>query len=822
MRGRQLVATALGALAWAIAGGAIHAQEVQQDGASANDAPLGGGEIVVTARRKEESLQDVPEFVNVVTAEAVEKLKLTQFTELQTVVPGLTLAQDGSGTQTSTSLRGVTFDARSTAPPTVAMYLNDAPVQSLFLFDSLFDIGQIEVLRGPQGTTRGVSAPSGAITVTTRAPDASEWGGYAQGQLTNRRGYNLQGAVNVPVIRDIFAIRAAGVGDWTESNSVRSINNSERPEVRTLAGRLSVLFNPAPDLSAQVSYTHIDKRQHAFEQVSGPGQGTALSPPVRASDRRSVQDEISDVRVNLDVVTARLEAPVLGHQLTYVGSYQQARTFLLQDNDIGNVLPGIPLDYVTVSSKDETTHEVRLSSEQGPGRVIDYTVGFFYDWAETYAGLHNPGILLPGAFGSPAGAPSLASFDPRYQIPIVIDVPYLSEEASVFANATLHLGPRTEVTGGVRHIWSKFQSRLETTLGAGTTALPPAFINPLLPNCAAAQLGSTYPGFCDVPVPGQSLPTASFLAKKQPTIYSLSIRHRVSDDLMVYASTGTSYRPPIASPGLQGAINAHPDPVLNSLTFHPAENSTNYEAGFKLTFLGGRGRFNATVFRQTFENLTTFIPNILYVSTASSQPTLANLTASVDAKVTGFEIDAAAQVGRFDLGVQVSYADGKVKGSQVPCNIVENGAPVFNTHGLISLCPGGSVSREPLWSATLRAEYAQPIGNGANGFIRTLVSYNPRSRNRVQPNFTVDAYAPVNLYVGVRSESGAWEVSAFARNLFSVDRTIDRSPVAYDANASLGTAFPQLIPAGGSGYYATLVNPRREFGLSLRYAFGSR
>ena len=325
MRGRQLVASALGALAWAMAGDAAHAQGAQTSAVEA-DAPVAGGEIVVAARRKEESLQDVPEFVNVVTTEAVEKLKLTQFTELQSVVPGLTLAQDGSGTQTSTSLRGVTFDARSTAPPTVAMYLNDAPVQSLFLFDSLFDIGQIEVLRGPQGTTRGVSAPSGAITVTTRRPDVAEVGGYAQGQVTDRHGYNLQGAVNVPVIQDVLAVRVAGVGDWTEANGVRSIHNSERPEQRTLAGRFSVLFNPEPDLSVQLSYTHIDKRQHAFEQVSGPGQGTPVNPAIRAGERRSVQDEISDVRVNLDVVTARVELPVLGHRLTYVGSYQEART----------------------------------------------------------------------------------------------------------------------------------------------------------------------------------------------------------------------------------------------------------------------------------------------------------------------------------------------------------------------------------------------------------------------------------------------------------------------------------------------------------------
>lgn len=816
----RCIAVATMALAWSLAGGATAAaKEIQGADAPSTAA---GDDIVVTARRKEETLQDVPESINVVSAATIQNLKFTQFSDLQTVVPGLTLTQDGSGTQTASSLRGVTYDVRSTAPPTVAMYLNDAPVQSLYLFNSLFDIGQIEVLRGPQGTTRGISAPSGAITVSTRKPDLVDWGGYAQGQVTDRRGYNLQGAVNAPLVTDLLAIRIAGVGDWTDANSVRSLNNPKRPDLRTLAGRISLLFRPDDDFSADLAYSHIDTRQSRFEPVSGPGQGTASNLAISSRDRRSVQDEISDIRVNLDVVTGRLEASLMGHRLTYVGSYQEARTYAWQDNDIGNVVPGVALGFLTTSTKDETTQELRISSEPTPGRILDYTVGFFYDWAKTFASLSNPGILLPGAFGTPAGPPNLAAFDPRYQIPIIIDIPYLSEETSVFASATVHLGARTELTAGVRHIWSKFKSDLITKLDSGVAAIPPAFIALGLPNCAAAQLASTYPGFCDAPVPAMMLPKASFLARKQPTIYNVSLRHRINDHLMVYVSTGTAYRPPIASPGLQGALSANPDPVLNTLTFHPPETSTNYEAGFKLTFLNGRGRFNGSAFRQTFRDLTTFIPNIVYFNTATGQPAQTAFTASVDAKVTGFEIDAGVRFSGFDLGAQISYADGKVRGSQVPCNLTQNGVPIFNTAGLVSLCPGGSISRDPIWSATMQAEYSRPVSASASTFVRTLVTYYSQNNNRVQPNLAVNDYALVNVFAGVRGDDGRWEVSAFVRNLFKAFETVDRSPVAYDANSSLGQSFGQLIPASGSGYFATLVTPRREFGISARFAWGSR
>ena len=139
------------------------------------------------------------------------------------------------------------------------MYLNDAPVQSLFLYDSLFDAGQLEVLRGPQGTARGVSAPSGAITVTTRKPDVAESGGLSKdGGPTVK---NLQGGINVPVIPDKFALRLSGVADETEANGVKSIKRGASPEQDIHAGRL---FAATDNLSMEATYTRIDKTLQSF------------------------------------------------------------------------------------------------------------------------------------------------------------------------------------------------------------------------------------------------------------------------------------------------------------------------------------------------------------------------------------------------------------------------------------------------------------------------------------------------------------------------------------------------------------------------------
>lgn len=311
---------------------------------------------------------------------------------------------------------------------------------------------------------------------------------------------------------------------------------------------------------------------------------------------------------------------------------------------------------------------------------------------------------------------------------------------------------------------------------------------------------------------------------KTPTIYNVSLSHHVTRDFLVYANTGSSFRPPVASVGIQGALAGSTDPALSSLSFHPAETSTAYEVGFKATFLDGRARLNASAFRQKFTNLTIYIPGVTYLNTISTppQPTNFDFTASVKALVQGFDVDSAFQITPdWNVAVQASYADGKVKGSEVPCNVTNAaGAPVFNTDGLISLCPGGPASRLPLWNATIQTEYVHPVTDNMDGFIRGLLTYYPQNKNRVEPDFTVDAYSLANLYAGVRSHDGAWELSVFARNAFETKQTLDVQQVQLAINSALGAAFPQLIQP--SGYFQTLTTPRREVGVSLHYAWGAR
>lgn len=787
-----------------------------------------GSEIVVSARRKDEILQDVPQSLNVVTSETITKLNVTQFADLQNIVAGLSLKQDGSGTSTTASLRGITFEANTKAEPTVAMYLNDVSVQSLFLFSSFYDVGQVEVLKGPQGTTRGVASPSGAITVTTHKPNLSEAGGYVSLIGTNRSAANVQAAVNLPIVTDVLGVRFAGTYDRTDANGVKSIHNPTKPSQDTFGGRASLLYQPSDDFKLTVVYQFLKKYLHAYDQVSGPGLGTAINPAISPDQLLSVQDGISNVITRQHFVTLQADARIFDQNLTYIGSYQASKIYSNQDSDQGNLLPGVVIPNIVPSGKHKMTHELRLASYPSADRFFDYVVGFYYDRAQAFGHIENAGPLLPGAFGSPAnGVPAsgsnIATFDPRYQVPIRIDFPYSLEETSVFGNLTFHLGPKTELSGGIRHIWSNFTDEATIATQNGLIALPPAFIGGGLPNCAVASLPVTYPGFCDITILGGIQSSRVSTYKNQPTIYNVSLSHKFSDSFMVYANTGSSYRPPVSAIGLRGALTTSTNPAVASLVVHPMETSTSYEIGFKSTFLEGRAYLNVSAYYQKFKNLTIYVPNVLYRDTATPADSLSSFTASVDARVKGIDVDVGFRPSRnFNISAQFTYARGKVNGSLIPCNISgPGGVPVYNTEGVISLCPGNAIARTPDWSATIQSEYQHPVTDRITGFIRGLLNYTPTNPN-AEPNFTVPGYALVNLYLGLRADDGAWEVSAFARNLFNARRAVDISPVAYNLNGSLGQSFSSMIPAAGSGYYATSNTPRREFGLSLRYAWGSR
>jgi iron complex outermembrane receptor protein len=830
---RRLISLALASASAAAMASSAAAQTTSAPAAApANEATL--GEIVVTARRRAESLQEVPQTVNAVTSDTLQKLNIRQFQDIQTVAPGLSLQQSKSGFQNVASLRGITFNVNTGGQiSTVATYLNDAPMQLNQVFQSMFDIGQVEILKGPQGTTRGVSAPSGAITITTHKPDLSEFGGYADVTVTDHQGRNAQGAVNIPIVKDMLALRIAGLIDSNTGDGVTSIHNNLRPQAKTDAMRASLSFEPTDAFNANITYQHLDQQLFNFQQVTGPGAGTftlgttvfpaSVNPPLTAEDRAAVMDMANRIRNHFDVVTVQLDSRVFGQHLSYVGSYAHQAIDTLQESgnpslgDVGNVLPGIAVFQHPRTQSQNTTQEFRVASDPAPGRFFDYTVGGYYSWQGVSGHIVQNGPLTPGAFGSVPGI-NLAAYNAFYQIPITIEIPRGTQETSLFGSVTLHLGDKTELSGGIRHIWAIDKNN--TVIGVGNLPLSLTALGlPATVPCSLLSRGATAgpnPGDCILPTASasQNLHRVS----DTPNIYNVSLSHHFTRDFLAYVNTGTSYRGPTSSVGIQGALFNNPDPELNLLTNHPAERSRAYEIGIKSTWLDGRARFNAAAFRQRFNNLTLYVPNIAFFNTTGTGAVSSfNFTTSVDALVTGFDLDGAFQITpEWNVSAQMSYAHSQIEGSLVPCNVP--GATLSATN-LISLCPGGSASQLPLWNMSIQSEYDHPLADKMDGFLRALATIYPENKY-VESNFTVPNYSLLNLYAGVRSRDGAWEASIFVRNALNTLVALDRSPVQANLNTSLATFFPQLIHS--TGYYETTTNTPREVGINVHYAFGSR
>lgn len=784
--------------------------------------PTSLGEIVVTARRRSESLQEVPQTVNAVTADTLQKLNIQQFADVSSLAPGLTLVQSTNGYESSASLRGVTFNVRSGASPTTQFYINDAPIEANTILQAIFDVGQVEVLRGPQGTTRGEPAPSGAITFTSRRPDLGAFGGSINLSLSDLQGRNLQTALNVPIIKDVLAVRFAGLIDDNDTGGVRSIHNALRPYSKTDAFRTSLSYEPSDALNLNVMWQHLDRQVANFQQVfgsgSGGGQFSFLStsgringvtvpanyngPPLTLEQLASVQDAPARLRQHADVVTAQADSRIFGQHLSYVGSYTFYKIRTLFATDPYNVVPRYELQGPLFTAQTSTSQEIRLASDPAPGRFFDYTLGAFYDWRETQGFSTQAGsIVLANAFGSPA---SPFTFNRAGTFDIIVNVPSATQEYSIFGATTFHLGSATELSLGARQIF--YMSSNDQNL-----RLAPPLNLPLL----------------DLYRHG------SF----KPWIYTVSLSHHLSRDLLVYFNAGSSWR---AGPQAPGITNAKNDPELAALTFADPEKSRSYEIGLKSTFLDGRARANLAIYHQTFDGFIFTGPTVPYLRCGSPTQALSTcstasygFTSNADAVVDGVDLDAALQITHdWNLSFQASYADGHLQNASVPCNDgnfdgVPDTIPVTSPAGFVAhnefvaLCKSNQpLSDGPYWSATITTEYVHPITEGVQGFVRGLVTISPEARKPVTGAPPVDGYQLVNLFAGVRSADGAWEASIYARNALE-NRTVLTGN--FVAPGDLGGQFiGNATVSGGSGYYTGSLVERREVGVNVRYAFGSR
>lgn len=776
--------------------------------------------VVVQARRRDEDVQDVPAVINAVTADAIAELNLRAFNDVQTLVPGLNLGTSTDGIAGSAMLRGVNFDTRASGNnATVEFYFNDAPIASSIILQQMYDVGQIEVQRGPQGTLRGRASPSGAITITARKPDLYDIGGFADVTANDIGTRNIKGGLNLPIIEGILAVRIAGVYDENEGDRVRPINEAvdgRGPKSETTSGRITALFEPADWFRAEALYQRLERDALTYDQAisfSEVNPDAAASPVrLRAKDRLSIQEEARVIEQSYDIFNWRAELAGMGQRLIYQGQHYKQDVYSTENFDLANFFPGRDLNQETFTIGKGTSHEIRLQNEERIFDIFDYVVGYFQNKLNSPTTLNRPtAVRLPDAFGG-----GLASV-----VNTAVERGNRTKERSVFGHLTAHISDATELSGGLRQIEYKSVS----TMGINGAAI------------------------------------SEDLQDDSKMVYTASIRHRFTPNVAVYASTGSSYRPGI---NVVGDFNLRPSPLELSFINLPPETSKSYEVGIKSDLMDGRLRLNLAAYHQKFKNFPFRAPNtgVYYVNTVAmrdqatgavtglaDQVAAFNFVAPVPVEVNGIEGEIIFDInGRWNVGLVASYSHGKIKNGLIPCNDLNgDGVPdqtgaapsledlraAVGANNLAACTVNQRSSFLSPFSATLSSEYTMAVSDSVDGYVRGLFSYSGKSQGDPANSYdSVGAHGLLNLYTGVRDADGRWEVSLFVKNVFNTTKVLTRTEPFFTAYQQLGFAgqfdsgrpvFTGPTAESFTGTYTgATVTPPREFGINLRFAFGSR
>ncbi|MEJ5976507.1 TonB-dependent receptor [Novosphingobium sp. PS1R-30] len=709
------------------------------------DTSASGDEIIVTARRREESLSKVPIAITAISGADLAKRAINNENDLQSAVPGLVIRQNGGVHSFNYSIRGQSVDTFTNSPPSVLPYVNEVQIVT-HNASTFYDMGGIQVLKGPQGTLFGRNATGGAVLYQTAKP-SDEFGGYVQGRYSSYDARNLQGAVNLP-LGDIGALRVAGsltgggafVRDYftgekygdLDQKSVRvslkltptagftnttvfqytdedgtntpyqlwSVNpvNCANPANGTAA---YCLLNPAtsPGLVAYLA-THPAVFQGglnaavALQRQLGPWQSLASYPPYHKASSTYVINT-TEFELSSDITLKN----IFGYNRAksddgydYDGS--PYHFFETQGTLTANEVKVVPTNGFRLNTR-QISDELQLQGKAIDGR-LDYVVGFYY--------LNQRDRIVSNlTFGQPI-----------FAAPFAYTAQISTESVAGFAQASFKVTDQFSLTGGFRYTHDKTE----------IFQLP----------------GSAFLPF----FPGTEKTSAS-----KPS-WTVSLDYQVTPELMVYVAHRGSWR----AGGYNYSVTPLNVTAASGGNLFLPETTQDIEGGIKYSgsSLGVPVTFNADVFNQWVKN----IQRSAYILTANG---VSLLTVNVPkAQITGFEVDFSVRPTEYlQFGASGNYTNARYTSNAVSI--------------LGSTINYGPFADVPKWSGTVFAEVGVPLGDAGKLTLRgdaygqTKMNFS-NVGDTVNPNTTLPGYALFNARLTWSEIMGSkLSASAFVRNL---------------------------------------------------------
>jgi iron complex outermembrane recepter protein len=445
---------------------------------------VGVEEIIVTARRREESILKVPIAISAFNQETLREEHVTSLSDLQYVAPSLSTGSYNSRDALSPSIRGVGQGTNGGAPG-VLLYVDEVPVsidghgQAVLPGSSIFyDLQNVQVLRGPQGTLFGRNTVGGAVLFVTQKPK-NEFGGYVEAGYGNFDDREVEAVVNIPIIRDKLLVRIAGRGEWRDGFT-HSLGTPSHPDgqdldnVKAWSGRLSVTYKPTDylenDLVLIKGSSHSDGPSLVLTGVNPTGLIPTLFPVYasllaqqQALGVRTILPQDTDATDNRDFLQLTNTTdfkPSENLTVRNIFGYSFAKSLVRTENDgwtlpllNGNSLPDQVRSYSEELQLQGTSLEGRLNWVLG-GFYLSAPVQPFDQWR------------------------FLLFFSPFLQ-----DLQRGERSKSGYAQATYELVPRLKLTGGIRYTSDTRFGELRNLLP--DSSCPPGCANPRNGNFSA-------------------------------------------------------------------------------------------------------------------------------------------------------------------------------------------------------------------------------------------------------------------------------------------------------------------------------------------------
>jgi len=696
-------------------------------------------EVVVTAEKRSESLQDISQAVTALTETDIEEKNITSFVDLSAIVPGVTVAKN-EGYKTVISIRGVGNETNQNAiaAPSVAFHMDGVFIASPFALSTDFlDVERIEVLRGPQGTLFGQNSTGGAVNVISKAPSMD--GG--SGRLNVTFGdYNLRkvSTSNNFVVSDKIATRFSLSSSTRDGFTENISTGQDLDDDNSKSFRSDWMFNLNDTSSLRVfgQYFKVDRNGAAIRGIDDQS----------SSMRKLSQDTISQHELSSWVLAAIYESDLGFANLKAIASVQEDDVLVVRDNDRHNYLdpvlsiPGLGAGATyqraeftpETSLVDTTTLEINLISNEPIEDRLDWTVGMFYmdhEIENVIRGYRDDDLdgrlkyLCDESFADPSycydhdyDIPGRFDiFGPGAEVDFFTDANPGRESFSIYGQTTLYVSETFRIVSGLRYSEDTFTTDVTNFLN----------VESFQEEGTTDEVTSRVVGEFDL-----------------------------SEDTMVYVALARGFKP--GGSNLTFGFTEEEDaaagrPIAPALVFPTFESETveSVEVGLKSTFADGRARANLAAFSYTYENLQ--------FQATDPDPYRGGVANIPESEMSGLEIEFTGFLtDSLSIDMNLAFLESEVTSDYEVLDNVDAYQYFFGQedlrYGLRENVKGNQLAKTPEFTADILVKHETNLPSGNT--LTTVAQYVRRGefQQRVSNNPVVDdikAYTIGNLTTSI-------------------------------------------------------------------------